>query len=110
MGMVLENSTEVRRENTYEQVESGRGYRKEGNGRMSPYITPPFKVRHHNTQRPPGGCQVCFSKVNRVEGGHIDMVCCAGVFAVEQHYLWLWMDMCVNIPLIVTLVITLELE
>jgi hypothetical protein len=28
MDMVLENSTEVRRVNTYEQVESGRGYRK----------------------------------------------------------------------------------
>jgi hypothetical protein len=32
------------------------------------------------------------------------------VFAVEQHYLRLCMDMCVNLPLIVTLVITLELE
>jgi hypothetical protein len=28
IGMVLENSTEVRRVNTYEQVESGRGYGK----------------------------------------------------------------------------------
>jgi hypothetical protein len=32
MGMVLEDSTEVRRENTYKQVESGRGYRKETDG------------------------------------------------------------------------------
>jgi hypothetical protein len=38
------------------------------------------------------------------------MACGAGVFAVEQRYLWLCMDMCVNLPLIVTLVITLELE
>jgi hypothetical protein len=28
VGMVLENSTEVRRVNTYEHVESGRGYGK----------------------------------------------------------------------------------
>jgi hypothetical protein len=34
----------------------------------------------------------------------------AGVFAVEQRYLRLCMDMCVNLLLIVTLVITLELE
>jgi hypothetical protein len=43
MDMVLEDSTEVRRVNAYEQVESGRGCRKSGNGRMSPYITPPSK-------------------------------------------------------------------
>jgi hypothetical protein len=43
IGIVLENSTEVRRVNTYEQVESGRGYGKSGNGWMSPYITPPSK-------------------------------------------------------------------
>jgi hypothetical protein len=40
MDMVLENSTEVRRVNTYEQVESGRGYRKEEHGWMSPYRCP----------------------------------------------------------------------
>jgi hypothetical protein len=38
------------------------------------------------------------------------MACGTGVFAVEQHYLQLCMDMCVNLPLIVTLVISLELE
>jgi hypothetical protein len=38
------------------------------------------------------------------------MARCAGVFAVELRYLRLCMDMCVNLPLIVTLVITLELE
>jgi hypothetical protein len=32
------------------------------------------------------------------------------VFAVELRYLQLCMDLCVNLPLIVTLVITLELE
>jgi hypothetical protein len=42
--------------------------------------------------------------------GRIDMARGAGVFAVEQRYLRLCMDMCVNLPLIVTLVITLELE
>jgi hypothetical protein len=33
-----------------------------------------------------------------------------GVFVVELCYLRLCMDMCVNLPLIVTLIITLELE
>jgi hypothetical protein len=37
MGIVLENSTEVRRMNTYAQLESGRGCMKSGNGWMSPY-------------------------------------------------------------------------
>jgi hypothetical protein len=38
------------------------------------------------------------------------MARCTGVFVVEQHYLRLSMDMCVNLPLIVTLVIALELQ
>jgi hypothetical protein len=38
------------------------------------------------------------------------MARCARVFAMEQRYLRLCMDMCVDLPLIVTLVITLELE
>jgi hypothetical protein len=75
-----------------------------------PLHYPPFKVRHHDARRPPGGCQVCSSKWNGVEDGCVDMACCTGVFAVEQRYLRLCMDMCVHLPLIVTLVITLELE
>jgi hypothetical protein len=38
------------------------------------------------------------------------MARCTGVFVVELHYLWLYMDLCVHLPLIVTLVITLELD
>jgi hypothetical protein len=38
------------------------------------------------------------------------MACCARVFAVELHYLRLFMDLCVHLPLIVTLIITLELD
>jgi hypothetical protein len=37
VGMVLENSAEVRRVNTYEHVESRRGYGESGSGWMSPY-------------------------------------------------------------------------
>jgi hypothetical protein len=75
-----------------------------------PLHYPPFKARRHNVRRPPGGCQVHSSKWNRVKDGHIDMVRCTGVFAVELHYLRLCMDLCVNLSLIVTLIITLELE
>jgi hypothetical protein len=62
-----------------------------------PLHYPPFKVRRHDARRPPGGCQVRSSKGNQVEGGRVDMACCAGVFAMEQRYLRLCMDMCVNL-------------
>jgi hypothetical protein len=73
-----------------------------------PLHYPPFKVRRHDTRRPPGGCQVRFSKWNRVEGGRVDMARCAGVFAVELRYLRLCMDMSVDLPLIVTLIVNLS--
>jgi hypothetical protein len=38
------------------------------------------------------------------------MARCTGVFAVELRYLRLFIDLCVYLPLIVTLVITLGLE
>jgi hypothetical protein len=42
-----------------------------------------------------------------VEDGCVNIVHCARVFAVEQQ---LCMDLCVHLPLIVTLVITIELD
>jgi hypothetical protein len=75
-----------------------------------PLHYPPFKVQRHDARRLTGGCQVCSSKGNRVEDGHVDMACCARVFAVEQRYLRLCMDMHVNLPLVITLIITLELQ
>jgi hypothetical protein len=43
LGVVPGDGTEVRMGNTYEQGESGRGEGRQGNGWMSPYITPPSK-------------------------------------------------------------------
>jgi hypothetical protein len=67
-------------------------------------------VRCHNARRPPGGCQVRSSERDGVEDGRVDMAHCAGVFAVELRYLRLCMDLCVHLLLIVTLIITLELN
>jgi hypothetical protein len=52
-----------------------------------PLHYPPFKVRHHNARRPPGGFQVCSSERDQVEDGRVDMAHCAGVFVVELCYL-----------------------
>jgi hypothetical protein len=60
-----------------------------------PLHYPPFKARHHDMQRPPGGCQVHSSKGNGVEDGRVDMARSTRVLAVEQRYLRLCMDMCV---------------
>jgi hypothetical protein len=54
---------------------------------MSPYITPPSKARCHDAQGSPGGGQICSGERDRVEDGHINMVGCIRVFAVELHYL-----------------------
>jgi hypothetical protein len=72
---------------------------------MSPYITPPSKVWHHNTRRSPGGCQICSSKGDWVKEGRIDVARCAGVFAVELRYLRLCVQLCMLLPLVVTIVI-----
>jgi hypothetical protein len=69
---------------------------------------PPFKVQCHDMQRPPGGCQVRSSERNLVEDGRIDIARCARVFTVELPYLQLCMDLCVHLPLIVTLIITFK--
>jgi hypothetical protein len=77
---------------------------------ITPYITPPSKARHHDMQGSPGGCQVHSSKGDLVEDSHVNMAHCAGVFAVELHYLRLCMYLYMHLPLIVTLVITLPLD
>jgi hypothetical protein len=78
---------------------------------MSPYITPPSKAWHHDVRGSPGGCQIHSGERDGVEDGYVNvnMVRCTGVFAVELRYLRLCMDSCVHLPLIVTLIITLEL-
>jgi hypothetical protein len=47
----------------------------------------PSKARHHDAQRSTGGRQICSSEGDLVEEGCINVARCAGVFAVELHYL-----------------------
>jgi hypothetical protein len=64
MGMVLEDSIEVMRGSTYEQVESEREDRGSKERTDVPLHYPPFKARRHDARRLPGGCQVRFSEWN----------------------------------------------
>jgi hypothetical protein len=76
---------------------------------MSPYITPPSKCGV--TTREDRQEVARSALVKGIESKMAALICRATlVFAVEQRYLRLCMDLCVNLPLIVTFIITLELE
>jgi hypothetical protein len=74
------------------------------------HYPPPSKARRHDTRGSPGGRQICSGERDGVEDSHINMLCCAGVFAVELRYLRLCIYLCMHFPLIVTLIMTFSLD